>query len=451
MDVKVRSNQELRLLSGILNSKESFYRLYNHGYRYGDLFLDHENLQLYQLIINYYNENSNPPDAPSLFTYILKNGGDKRMITQLKKVSTEAPGYEPVLPILLIENSIELAVERSNTVLRNERISGLQYAERLRESIDGIVAEKFECYENGKKRDDVYREYLIDLSNLRIGAKSKDYIETGIESLDKVIKGIPKSHLTIIAARPGMGKSAFMLQLSRNINIQGYHTLIISMEMTGKELIERDISAVYKIDSSELTNGKLCNIRFNALLENQKSDIHVINEKCIIEDSGSQTPERIKSTIRKYKTLNRCDVVFIDYLSLVSLKGYSFDRYDLCVAQLSKDLREFAKKTNLPIILISQMNRQVEARQNKLPGLSDLRESGQLEQDAKMVVFLHRPSVYGMNPFMDGKTLYTMDDQLLKPEEHLNIIIAKNRSGKIGQIPLRYQPQFHSFESVKTR
>ncbi|MGE5402331.1 MAG: DnaB-like helicase C-terminal domain-containing protein, partial [Ignavibacteriales bacterium] len=324
---------------------------------------------------------------------------------------------------------------------------GLDFAVGLQEHImqtmtkyiDGCIRE----IRNAETGDEVMQEIRKTMEGV-----SDEYIRTGITSLDRQVIGIPKRHLTVIAGRPGMGKTAFMLQIARNIMDQGYKVGIFSLEMEVQSLWVRNLSEATDIDSLRIEDGKLNAeeyVRLKAASEKYRRDNY------IIDDSPSQTPEQIKARINLWKTRGKADVIMIDYLTLINT-NYNKERYDLEIGSLARDLRIFAKKTCTPIIILSQLNREPERRQNRKPQLSDLRESGTIEQEAKLVLLLHRPWVYGIDPYEGSRfSHYTKGGERLKPEEYMEVIIAKARNGRIGFAPVRYIPEVHRIEAVTTR
>lgn len=440
-----RMELELRLVAGMLNSKNFFYRIFNEGFNKEDLFSDEICRGIYEHMVDHFEEGSDTFDLITYHEYLMTCNKNQRFLERYKVVSTIAPTFEISSARILIQDSVKVSVIRVYEVMKNEVANGIDFAYELREKIDNILATKFENYSDTKEPSQILNELVSNIDDVRKGIKRNDYFSTGIPSLDEVIIGIPKGHLTIIAARPGFGKSAFALQLKRNLNDIGHSVGIISLEMKAEEILLRDISSLTAIDSQSIEKGELSDNEFQLII---KAGHTLSSKKFIIDDASNQSPERVKATIRKWILMKKCDIVFIDYLTQIKT-NYKMQRYDLEIGQLSQDLRIFAKETGIPIVILSQLNRQVEDRPNKIPILRDLRESGQLEQDSKLIMFLYRPDYYQINPFRNGNSYQTYDKELLTSEEYLELIIAKNRNGKTGSIPLRYRPSIHRIESVK--
>jgi replicative DNA helicase len=176
------------------------------------------------------------------------------------------------------------------------------------------------------------------------------------------------------------------------------------------------------------------------------------SDNYVIDDNSFQTPQSIKATLRRWIANKQIDIVFIDYLTLIKV-NYGKMRNDLEIGALSQELREFAKETKLPIVMLSQLNRVVESRIDKKPFLSDLRESGSIEQDANLVMFIHRPAYYGINPYSsDYENMeLTCNNISVDAEDIASIIIAKSRNGQTGTVPLQYIPKYHLFNDIEIR
>lgn len=272
-----------------------------------------------------------------------------------------------------------------------------------------------------------------------------NFIKTGFERIDKYTNGIPKSHLTIIAGRPGTGKTTFMLHLLRNLLKQNLKVGIFSLEMTAESLFIKNISAVTGIDSLRIESSDLTKEEKGRLFEASK-DFSLDNYSVI--DLSIQTPSTIKTQINLWKLRNQVDIVLLDYLTLVAT-DYKQARYDLEIGRLSGELNSLAKTTGIPIVILSQLNRMSESRQDRRPQLSDLKESGSIEQDASMVLLLYRPGLYNINVIQGSDYSYTtLEGSPLDKDEYYEVIIAKARSGRTGNACLRYRPEIHNFEPV---
>lgn len=393
----LNQNDRIKIENGILNGmmtyESYFLKVYDFNPNKDDLFRDICNRSIYETILEYYIEKGKP-STPEIYSQLILKKLPEDVKEHFAKniVSAELVGdFKAVL--YLIEDSIEMNVRRAVNRLEKQNLTGLEYAQTIREETDKIILEGFENYRRDVRTNE---QKVVDLLNAiqenRTG-KSSDYIKTGFTKLDEAIIGIPKSHLTTIASRPGMGKTSFMLQLKRNLVESGNKPLIISIEMTSDQLLIKDISAYSKIDSRLIESGKITEAENKAISDAAKK---ICEDNYFIEDDGNWTIEKIKSTIRRYLIKDKIDIVFLDYLTLIRTPNRK-DRYDLAVGEITNSLREFAKETKLPIVILSQLNRDCEKRLDKKPILADLRESGSIEQDSKTVLFLFRPDYYGID------------------------------------------------------
>ena len=242
-------------------------------------------------------------------------------------------------------------------------------------------------------------------------------IPTPLKGLNKMLGGWMPSDLIIIAARPSMGKTAFMLQIAKSAAVAGYRVGIFSMEMSRVSLANRLVLAESGIDDDRFRSGYVDSADWEKFNTAQQ----VLDRlQIFIDDRPSLSMHEIKAKAVQMKRSGKCDIVLIDYLQLTSMKSENrqYNR-EQEVSESSRTAKAMAKTMNVPVILLSQLSREVEKRQDKTPILSDLRESGSIEQDADVVIFPHRPAYY--DP--DGPN-----------EGIINLIVAKHRNGPIGVI-----------------
>lgn len=257
-------------------------------------------------------------------------------------------------------------------------------------------------------------------------------IPTGFIDLDYKTSGLQPSDFVLIAARPSMGKTAFVLNLVDHIAVKkGLPCMIYSLEMSKEQLVNRMLSMESNVDSQKLRTGTLSDSDWDAVVEG----IGVIgNSKLIIDDTPGINIMELRSKCRKMKLERGLSVVIIDYLQLMSGSGKgNGDNRQQEISEISRSLKALARELNAPVIALSQLSRACETRQDHRPMLSDLRESGAIEQDADVVMFLYR------------------DDYYNKDTETPNIaevIIAKQRNGPIGTINLVWRPEFTKFANM---
>lgn len=253
-------------------------------------------------------------------------------------------------------------------------------------------------------------------------------VPTGFVVLDKLTSGWQPSDLIIIAARPGMGKTSFTLALARNAAVDHSKPVaIFSLEMSNVQLVQRLISMESEIEGQKLRNGKLADYEWQQL----QSAIEKMAEVPIfIDDTPGINIFELRAKARRLKMQHDIQLVIIDYLQLMSAGGNgSYQNREQEVSTISRNLKALAKELNVPIIALSQLNRAVETRGgSKRPQLSDLRESGSIEQDADLVSFIYRPEYYSILEDEEGQSLKGVSE----------IIIAKNRHGALKTVQLKF-------------
>lgn len=259
-------------------------------------------------------------------------------------------------------------------------------------------------------------------------------VPTGYTELDAITGGLGESDLIILAARPGMGKTALALNLATNAAFAGYKAAIFTLEMSQEQLMARVLSSESKVDSSKLRKGDLTEEEQDRLMEGARR-IHACKDNLGIDQTPGITLVELRSRVRRFHKENGLDLVVIDYLQLMgSPKGQEKSR-EREISEISMGLKELAKELSIPVIALAQLNRGPDARPNKRPKISDLRESGSMEQDADMIFFVYRDEYY--NP----------DSELAGIAE---VIIGKNRHGEVGTVKLAYQPNYVCFQNLYT-
>ena len=260
----------------------------------------------------------------------------------------------------------------------------------------------------------------------RIEAYRKGLTYTGITSnlpeLDKTLGGWQNGELIVLAARPSIGKTAVALHFARAASTSGKHTLIFSMEMNAEKLGDRFIVGQSDIHPDHWRFGN-CDLNELASLETACNTLS--NLPFYIDDTSQLTINQIKSSTRRLQMQGLCDMIIIDYLQLADMKTDNryFNKQDM-VSQASSEAKRIAKELNIPVILLSQLNRGLENRPGKRPELADLRDSGAIEQDADVVILIHRPEFYGLYEDRNGNSTHNRGE----------LIIAKNRNGATGCI-----------------
>ena len=267
---------------------------------------------------------------------------------------------------------------------------------------------------------------------------NSDGAMTGVPSqfsdLDRNTGGWQRSDLVIIAARPGMGKTAFALNCVINSVKAGKHTVIFTLEMSKTQLMERIISSEARIDSSKMRKGDLNEEELDRLMHGIRG-IGTMPAMLGIDETPSISLLELRSRCRRFKKEHGLDLIVIDYLQLMGPSGTKkYESREREISEISGGLKALAKELNVPVIALAQLNRGVEGRPDKVPKLSDLRESGSMEQDADMILFLYRDEYYNPNSEDAGKAM---------------LRIAKNRHGSLQDIYLAFAPNFLKFTNLQ--
>ncbi|MCL2074284.1 MAG: replicative DNA helicase [Marinilabiliaceae bacterium] len=261
-------------------------------------------------------------------------------------------------------------------------------------------------------------------------------VPSGYMDIDKVTSGWQDSDLIIIAARPAMGKTAFVLTMARNIAVEYKQPVaFFSLEMSNIQLVNRLIISETELDSDKIKTGNLSTSEW----EHLHSKIRNLEEAPIyVDDTPGLSIFELRAKCRRLKKLHDIKVVIVDYLQLMHASGMKPSNRQEEVSMISRSLKGLAKELNIPIIALSQLNRGVEGRSGdkQRPHLSDLRESGAIEQDADMVLLIHRPEYYKVLTDTDGNSTVGLAE----------INIAKNRNGATGERKLRFRPELVRFE-----
>lgn len=259
-------------------------------------------------------------------------------------------------------------------------------------------------------------------------------VTTSVDALDHMTQGLQDTDLIILAARPSMGKTAFMRQMSRAAAIQGRKPYICEMEMSATQLYMRDIAAVSGVDLAKVRNPKLAS-PFE--MDRIRNAIAKMSEwEWFLDESVAPTAEEVASRIRRMKAQHDIGIAFVDYLQIMNLGDVKFG-ITSAVQNITSTLKATAKSLNIPIVLLSQLNRSLESRPDKRPIMSDLRDSGAIEQDADMVLFLYRQGYYEKD--------WAKDDPR---QEQAEIIIGKQRNGETGSVPVQWLGRYQQFNNL---
>lgn len=335
-------------------------------------------------------------------------------------------------------------IVRERSVLRqlvtvSREISELAFNPQGRNSVELLdEAERmiFKIAEQGKRRGGPERiSSLLAKAVERIETlfESNDPVSgvaTGFIDLDEMTSGLQQGDLVIIAGRPSMGKTAFAMNIAENVAIKGKKpVLVFSMEMPGESLVMRMMSSLGQIDQLKIRTGKISEEDWPRIT----SAVSILSQTTLyIDDSAALSPSELRARSRRLaREIGQLGLIVIDYLQLMQVPGSKENRATE-ISEISRSLKALAKELNVPVVALSQLNRSLEQRQDRRPLMSDLRESGSIEQDADVIAFIYRDEVYNEDSPHKGTA---------------EIIIAKQRNGPIGKKVLTFKGQYTRFDN----
>ena len=377
--------------------------------------------------------------------FLLKTGkfGNLNITEYIARLELEAIKYsvetEEVLKSL-ISVLREKAVLRTLSILTEDVKKKIEKGEvkdvnSLLSDVESRLMSLKERKEESRER--TIKDVIINATRLvNELAKHESYV-TGIPSgfyeIDRMTTGFHSGELIIIAARPGMGKTSFALSSMLRIIKEGIPAAFFSLEMSAEDIGLRILSLESGIPLKKIRSGSINEEEINLIINTTTNFLNMKN--VIIDDTPSLTLFDLKTKIKKFKKEYGIEIVFIDYLQLLRSGSRRYENRQQEVAEISRGLKSIAKEFNIPIVSLSQLSRQAEMRADKRPQLSDLRESGSIEQDADVVIFIHRPEYYKKTP---------------SPQEEglAEIIIAKQRNGPTGIVKLAFLKELTKFESI---
>ena len=305
----------------------------------------------------------------------------------------------------------------------------------------------FELSQHNMKKDYTAIDPVIAqaVKGIQDAAKNTDGltgVSTGYFKLDDITSGWQASDLVIIAGRPAMGKTSFALSMAKNIAADLRTPMaFFSLEMSNVQLVNRLISNACEIQGSKILNGQLQRDEWERL---DKNINNLLGAPLYVDDTPGLSVFELRTKARRLVREHGIKLIMIDYLQLMNANGMRFSSRQEEVSTISRSLKGLAKELNIPILALSQLNRGVESREGlegKRPQLSDLRESGAIEQDADMVLFVHRPEYYHIYQDDNGRDLHGM----------AQIIIAKHRKGATGDVLLTFRGEFTRFENPEDK
>lgn len=398
---------------------------------------------LYETILEIYSRNDTI-DLHSLSNelkkkHILDDTGGISYLTEVISDTTSTLNFETHIKILT-----EKYAYRQLMLISREMMQKVQDASQDSRQIIEIMEQRlFELNQHNIKRGFIGLSSLLDqaITTIEEISSHKDTnkhfgVPSGFQELDNIIIGFQKSELIILAARPSMGKTALALNLAIN-SIVKYKipVAIFSLEMDALQLVMRILSSQARINLKSIRSGTISREEKQKLSMCAES---LSQEQIYIDDTPGQSILEIRSKARRIVQDKKVGIILIDYLQMINVSNYIENR-QLEISMISRSLKEMAKELEIPVIALAQLSRAVEQRGGRrIPLLSDLRESGSIEQDADLVLFLYRPEIYGIKTDEDGNSTQNI----------VHIIIGKNRNGPIDTAKLAFRKEFGKFEDI---
>jgi len=361
----------------------------------------------------------------------LKQVGDIEYLTEIIESVPSAAGIDEYIKIVEDKSILRRLIDEATSIITESYNTSNNISEVI-EAAEKKIFEVSKSLRSTEFKDikDVLYKTQADIEKLSENKGDITGIPTGYYELDKLTSGFHPHELIIVAARPGMGKTAIALNFVTNIAINSKKTIaLFNMEMGAEQLVTRMLSSVGQIDGSKLKTGNLEHSDWKRLNE---AISRLSNTKIFIDDTAGQTVGEIRSKCRKLATSpSGLDLVLIDYLTLIQGSSKNGANRQQEVADISRALKTMAMELNVPVIALSQLSRGIEQRVDKKPMLSDLRESGAIEQDADIVAFLH-----------------CTDEERAKENSLMEFVIRKHRNGPLADVPLIFQRSTSTFVNV---
>jgi len=404
-----------------------------------DSFYKDANQKIYAAILSLFAK-SEPVDLLTITNQLKINGelemvGGALYVTQLTQKVNSAANIEYHARII-VEQAIKRQLIGISTKIQTE---AFEDATDVFDLLDRMESAIFEVSEANIRKNyaDIRTTMMQALKELEERKNQEDGltgIATGFTALDRVTSGWQRSDMVIIAARPGMGKTAFILSAIRNAAIDFKQACaVFSLEMSSVQLVNRLISAEAELESEKLRKGNLADYEWTQL---HTKITPLTDAPIFIDDTPALSILELRAKCRRLKAQHDIQLVVIDYLQLMSGDSSTKGNREQEIASISRALKNIAKELNVPVLALSQLSRAVETRGgDKKPQLSDLRESGSIEQDADQVIFLYRPEYYGLTEDEDGNPVTGVGE----------VILAKNRHGSLETVRLRFIGKYTKF------
>jgi len=391
-----------------------------------DMFFVEKNAFIYNALIELFDVGGSACDIIAVAEHLAKKGlleavGGTYYITELNAAYDLKSIRERcfLLKEYWIKREVAAICKGGYYDATNATVDALDLVTQLQEKIYEIDIER---YKGGSK--DIFAQtnaVFNEIERLKESPTELIGIATGLKVVDRLTKGFKDGDYIVIAGRPSMGKTAFALQISNNISATQLNVVFISIEMNSKQLIYRMIGSHAGVNSNDIQMGQFNDEDY---INIQTACDIIKRSDLTIEDPPNLTPIELKSKLFRLNAKKKIDIVIVDYMQLMDYpKAESRERE---VSYISKTFKAIAKEFDIPVVALAQLNRGVESRTDKRPMLSDLRESGSIEQDADIILFITRPERYGIEQITDHEGFKHSSTNMM------NVICGKNRNGPIG-------------------
>ncbi len=386
-------------------------------------------------------KNNKPVDLSTVTEQLKKNGelesvGGAFYIANLTRRVASAANIEYYCQVLLQKYIQRELINTATDIITKAYDPTTDVLELLDDAEKNLFAiTEGSLRKNYEKMSTLIKRAIEEIKNSSHSETGLTGVPSGFVELDRLTNGWQKTDLVIIAARPSMGKTAFVLSLARNAAITGYPVAIFSLEMGSLQLVNRMIAAESEIPSEIIRSGRLSDAQLAQIME---KTAQLAEAPIFIDDTPAISIYELRAKARRLKAQHNIQMIIIDYLQLMTTRDDKSGNREQEISQISRSLKAIAKELEIPVLALSQLNRSVEKREQKEPQLSDLRESGAIEQDADMVLFIHRPEYYKIYEDEHGNST----------EGIASIIVAKHRNGPVGTVNLRFNKEITRFENL---
>jgi len=441
-------DMERAILSSILQNNDTLGEIFD-TIKAKDFYLKGHS-QIYEAMVECLNS-----DDPVAVPFLKNKLGDKYD----EALMIDIIGTNSLIDIRRYASELkEKSIKRSLVKIAHDIPSKVNEDKASRDMVDELSQEFYSLIEGGgtgtiKEGKDIILKVVEHIkTQIELGEQDIVGLDTGFKKLNEMIKGFKNGDLIIVAARPGMGKTTLCLNFMSQVLKSGTGVVFFSLEMPAEQIMMRILSSKTSIPLQDIMTGKIDD---EAMARLSDACGEFSEYKLFVHDSGYVNIHQVRTQMRKLKAMHpEISLCVIDYIGLMMSTNNFADRH-IQIAEISRGLKLLARELDMPIIALSQLNRSLESRANKRPMLSDLRESGAIEQDADIILFVYRDEFYleqeekekEKRASAEGKE-YKSTHVFNKLQEKAEIIVGKNRNGETGSVDVLFQKQHSRFEDI---